>query len=74
MKHVLSPDVYKNTVSEMLKNYKFSFPCQKHAKELLAYAIKYYMRMRIRQYSIQTNKNVSKQSAVKKKQAKFYSV
>ena len=66
MKHVLSPDVYKNTVSEMFKNYKFSFPCQEYAKELLAYAIKYHMRMRMRQYSIQTNKNVSKQSAVKK--------
>ena len=60
MKHVLSPDVYKNTVNEMLKNYKFSFLCQKHAKELLAYAIKYYMRMRMRQYSIQIKTLASK--------------
>ena len=43
-KHVLPPDVYKNTVSKMLTNYILS----------------------LRQYSQQTNKDVSKLSAVEK--------
>ena len=44
-------DVCKDTVSEMLKNCKLSFPGKEHANELLAYCTKYYVRMQIRQYS-----------------------
>lgn len=59
-KHVSSPNVCEETVNEMLNNYKFSFPCTEHGSELLCYAITYYLRLRMRQYSQQINKDAKK--------------
>lgn len=70
-KHVSSPNVYEETVNEMLNNYKFSFPCTEHGSELLSYAITYYLRLRMRQYSQQINKDAKKNKCHKKKASKI---
>lgn len=70
-KHATSVDVYSKTVDEMLDTYKFSFPCTQHADDILAYSIKYYVTMRMRQFTYQLNVNAEKKCLHTKKLAKF---
>ena len=65
------PNVFDQTVDDML-NYKFSFPCQEHARSFLSYAFYYYVRLRMRQFSAQQSTVHPKKSIEKRKQAKFY--
>ena len=65
------PNVFDQTVDDMLI-YKFSFPCQENASSFLSYAIYYYVRLRMHQFSAQQSTVHPKKSIEKRKQAKFY--
>lgn len=54
-------DVFDLIVDEVFTTHKFSFPCTQHASEILSYAIVYYIRLRMRQYTYQQNQNMEKQ-------------
>lgn len=72
-KYAHSTEAYEETVNEMLATYKFTFPCSQHAEEIVAYSIKYYLTMRMRQFTYQINTNEKNKSQQKRKEAKFYS-
>lgn len=59
-------DVFDVTLDEVLDTYTFTFPCKKHASEILSYAIVYYLRLRMRQYAHQENLKLKKKFVVKK--------
>lgn len=70
-KHANCKYVFDLTVDEVIKNYNFTFPCLKHASDILSYSIYYYIRLRMRQFSHQENKKKQKQFAIKNKLAKL---
>lgn len=45
----------------------FTFPCPKHKDYIISYSIKYYISMRMRQYTRQTNQDKSKKNLKTKK-------
>ena len=65
-KHASSIDVFDLTVDEVLANYSITFPCKKHASDLLSYALYYYIRLRMRQFDHQENQKIKKKSSVKR--------
>lgn len=72
-KNINSPDVYTHTIEDILKNENLNFPCSVHKDDILAYSIRYYLNMRMRQFTRQTNKEKLKENSRKKKVSKFCS-
>lgn len=72
MKNIKSPDVYNKTVDDLIEHFqRFNFPCPEHKYEIFAYAIKYYLSMRMKQWSRTVNREIVKTNTKKKKLAKF---
>ena len=67
VKYARNANVFDLTVADVLENYNFTFPCKEHGSDILAYAIYYYVRLRMRQYTFQENQKLKKQSAIKRK-------
>lgn len=63
--------VYNTTVSEVIDNYTFTFPCDNHKEEIMASVINYYITMRMRQWAKAQNRDVIKHSREKKKLSKL---
>lgn len=71
-KYCYDVDAYNLIIDDMICSYNFSFPCTEHGNSFLSYAMHYYVRMRMRQFTRQLNSNSLKESREKKKQAKFH--
>ena len=74
VKHATDSNVFDLTIDDVLVNYEFHFPCKEHGTELLAYAIFYYIRLRMRQYTYQENHKIKKESVVQRKLSKLKKV
>jgi len=59
------PDVYSNTVEDILANEDLNFPCFKHKVEIIAYSIRYYLNMCMRKFSWQVNQKKFKENSKK---------
>lgn len=70
-KYASRQDVFDCTLEEVLSSYVFTFPCTKHASDILSYAIVYYIRLRMRQYAHCENMKLKKKFVVKKKLSKL---
>lgn len=72
MKNIKSSDVYNKTVDDLIEHFqRFNFTCPKHKYEIFAYAIKYYLSMRMKQWSRTVNREIVKTNSKKKKLATF---
>lgn len=69
--NINDPDVYSNTVEDILANEHLNFPCSIHKDEIVAYSIRYYLNMRMRQFSWQINQEKLKENSKRKKISKF---
>lgn len=70
-KNINNPDVYIQTVEDILQNEDLNFPCNVHKDDILAYSVRYYLNMRMRQFTRQLNKEKPKENSKKKKVSKF---
>ena len=70
-KHASNKFVSDRTVDDVLTNYEFTFPCHKPGLEILAYAIFYYIRLRMRQFTYQENGKIKKEAIKIRKTAKL---
>lgn len=71
-KHCKDNDVFLLTLDDFFTNNKsINFPCIQHKTEILTNIISNFIIMRMRQYSLVTNKNAIKVNAKKKKLAKL---
>lgn len=59
-------DVFELILSELLENTLY-FRCFKHSEEIIAFTIKYYLNMRMRQFSKNYNSEAEKENMNKKK-------
>ncbi|CAI6357476.1 unnamed protein product [Macrosiphum euphorbiae] len=72
MNHLGKTSVYEDTVEALItKCETFTFPCGEHKDFIIASIIKYYINMRMRQWTRQTNQEQLKENAKKKKLSKF---
>lgn len=72
VKHCKDNDVFLLTIDDFFNNNKFvNFPCIQHKTDILTTIISNFIIMRMRQYSLITNKNTPKVNAKKKKLAKL---
>ena len=58
--------IYDMIIDNLLRNYKFHFPCNTHKEDVIADCIYYYISMRMRQYVNIQNMNIVKQNRKKK--------
>lgn len=64
--------VFDDIVEGLITKFEtFTFPCVEHKDYIISYSIKYYISMRMRQYTRQTNQDKSKENLKKKKLSKF---
>lgn len=63
-------DVLELILTELLEDTLY-FPCFQHSEEIIAFTIKYYINMRMRQFSQSYNSEAQKENMNKKKIAKF---
>jgi len=68
--NINSADVYSETIEDILQNEYLNFLCNVHKDDILAYTIKYYINMRMRQYKT-INEEKLKDNSIKKKVSKF---
>jgi len=72
MIHLSKTSVFEDTVEALItKCETFTFPCGEHKDNILSYIIIYYINMRMRQWTRQTNQEQQKENAKKKKLSKF---
>jgi len=73
MKHVNSNTVIDDIIEGLITQYgSFTFPCIEHKDYIIiSFTIKYYINMRLRQYTRQSNQEKVKENAKKKKLSKF---
>jgi len=64
--------VFDKTVEDSLNNEVLEFPCGVHKDDIMAYIIRYYLNLRMRQWTRQTNRKIIKTNMMKKKISKFY--
>jgi len=67
-------NVFDVTVDKVLDTYDFTFPCKEHGSEILSYAIFYYLRLRMRQFTFQENQKHKKKSIIYRKISKLSNV
>lgn len=70
-KHCENNDVFELVLTELIEDNSLSFPCFQHCEEVMCFAIRYYINMRMRQYSQKHNAETKKENMKKKKEAKF---
>lgn len=70
VKYCKMADVFELILTELLEDTLY-FPCFNHSEEIIAFTIKYYINMRMRQFSKNYNSEVQKENMNKKKIAKF---
>lgn len=64
--------VFDDIVEGLITKFEtFTFPWVEHKDYIISYSIKYYISMRMRQYTRQTNQDKSKENLKKKKLSKF---
>jgi len=64
--------VFDDIVEGLITKFEtFTFSCVEHKDYIISYSIKYYISMRMRQYTRQTNQDKSKENLKKKKLSKF---
>jgi len=63
------PNVFLDTVDDFVENNSnlLKFPCDEHKNEILMFIIRYYITIRMRQFSNVQNKNQDKINLKKKK-------
>ncbi|CAI6374504.1 unnamed protein product [Macrosiphum euphorbiae] len=67
MKHVNSNTVFYDIIDGLITQYgSFTFPCTEHKYYVISFTIKYYINMRLRQYTRQSNQEKVKENAKKK--------
>ncbi|XP_060843017.1 uncharacterized protein LOC132924085 [Rhopalosiphum padi] len=72
MKHCLSTHVFDLIIDDMInEKHITNFPCVTHGENIISFAVIYYVRMRMRQFTYQENKNKKTENRNKKKVAKF---
>lgn len=71
IKHINSPFVFQDIIDELIESHEFTFPCIEHKDDILAFSIRYYINLRMRQFTRQLNRENPKENLKKKKQAKF---
>jgi len=70
-KNCSSTKVFELVVTDLMNEKTLTFPCSIHGENIIAFAVMYYVRMRMRQFSYQENKNKKLENRNKKKIAKF---
>lgn len=70
-KYCTLANVFELVLEAVLENNTLYFPCFEHNEEIIAFCIKYYINMRMRQFSYKHNSEVKKENRTKKKEAKF---
>jgi len=70
-KYCKMADVFELCLSELLEDNILYFPCFEHSEEAIAFTIRYYINMRMRQFSQKHNAEITKNNMIKKKVAKF---
>lgn len=70
-KYCTMADVLELVLTELLEKNTLYFPCFDHSDEVIAFCIRYYINMRMRQFSYKHNSEVEKDNRSKKKEAKF---
>lgn len=71
-KYYESLTVFDDIVEGLITKFEtFTFPCAEHKDYIISYSIKYYISMRMRQYTRQTNNDQTKENLKKKKISKF---
>lgn len=73
-KHASNSNAFDLTVDEVLDNYEFTFRCKDHGSDILSYAVFYYIRLRMRQFTYQENQKIQKQSIIQRKMSKLLNV
>jgi len=66
-----STKVFELVVTDLMNEKTLTFPCSIHGENIISFAVMYYVRMRMRQFSYQENKNKKLENRNKKKIAKF---
>jgi hypothetical protein len=67
MKHVNSNTVVDDIIEGLITQYgSFTFTCTEHKDYIISFTIKYYINMRLRQYTRQSNQEKVKENAKKK--------
>lgn len=64
-------DVFELILTELLENNVLYFPCFHHSKEIIAFTIRYYINMKMRQFSQKCNAETKKENMIKKKVSIF---
>lgn len=65
-KYCLMADVFELILTELLENNVLYFPCFQYCGEVIAFAIKFYINMRMRQFSQKCNVETKKENTIKK--------
>ena len=71
IKNCSSADVFEHIITDIIDDKPIYFPCSTHGQEIISFAVTYYVRMRMRQFSFQENKKKKPENRNKKKIAKF---
>lgn len=67
IKYCLIADVFELILTGLLENNVLYFPCFCHSKEIIAFTIRYYINMRMRQFSKKCYAEIKKENMIKKK-------
>jgi len=57
-------------MTDMVLNVQMNFPCGEHKSNVIASCLHYYIRMRMRHYEREQNRNQKKQAKVRRKKPK----
>jgi len=66
-KYCTMADVCELILADLLENNTLYFPCFEHSEQIIAFSIRYYINMRMRQFSYKHNSDVKKDNMTKKK-------
>lgn len=66
-----SSSIYEDTISYVIENYNFTFPCNDHKSDVLSFILHYFVWLRMIQFTNTSNKNVTKNTTAKRKLSKL---
>lgn len=66
-----SSNIYEDTISYVIENYEFTFPCNDHKNDVLSFILHYFVWLRMVQFTNMSNKNVVKNTSAKRKLSKL---
>lgn len=58
--NVMQSDCYERTMTNMVLNVPMNFLCEEHKSNIIASCLHYYIRMRMRHYKREQNRNQKK--------------